>query len=309
MKIAVCLSGQPRTFKLTYKPLLRFLEGFDVDFYLHSWVHNGEGYFSTKSDVPVPGGKKELYRELKKVYSPKKILVQNYEEAPLLGYVDSRYLEDRLRSMYYGMSSVFGLLQSTKDYDKKYDAVLWTRFDIYFVEPPRLQTCPDFKLRERECMFGHIGYTPSPGGLITCDHQFWCHPTCVPGFLNGYSYLVDNILKYDESNWDVGNMFIYLAMHNRFRISEMHTGMGNVLVRPCIEKAGITLESEGDLDVMYAVSDMAINYIPTYEEVVNFYQSKGDTRFINPAYWKRKDDEKKRTSTSVREGNKSTKLI
>jgi hypothetical protein len=79
MKIALCLSGQPRNIDSTFSKIKQsILDGNDVDVFIHTWFD--ENNLSTNSVIPDRVGDildASAIQKLKDFYNPKKILVEN----------------------------------------------------------------------------------------------------------------------------------------------------------------------------------------------------------------------------------------
>jgi len=86
MKIAICFSGQTRTSTLSSINLKRFIGDLwdQCDFFIHTWdieqlrsKHWGPTAFKPRPVTQVP---MERFEELKQIYQPKKIEIENYNE-------------------------------------------------------------------------------------------------------------------------------------------------------------------------------------------------------------------------------------
>jgi hypothetical protein len=127
MKIAICISGQPRNFKQSYKSLKKyFLNKYNCDIYFHTWkINNFEStnfgfgnnqYSLTEND----------YNELIELYQPKKYILEQPIVFDASGYkcpIWRQPLNNTL-SMFYSLYKSFQLIE------EKYDYVIRTRFDI-----------------------------------------------------------------------------------------------------------------------------------------------------------------------------------
>jgi hypothetical protein len=127
MKIAICISGQPRNFKQSYESLKKyFLDKYDCDIYFHTWkTPNFEstnfGFGNNQYSLT-----ENNYNDLIQLYNPKKYIL----EAPIL-FDASNYkcpiwrqpLNNTL-SMFYSLYRAFQLIEDSYDY------VVRTRFDI-----------------------------------------------------------------------------------------------------------------------------------------------------------------------------------
>jgi len=127
MKIAICISGQPRNFKQSYESLkLYFLDKYDCDIYFHTWkidsfesTNFGFGNHQYSFD-------RDDYYSLNFIYQPKNHIL----ESPILfdasGYrcpIWRQPLNNTL-SMYYSIYRSFQLIEGDYDY------IIRTRFDI-----------------------------------------------------------------------------------------------------------------------------------------------------------------------------------
>jgi len=95
MKVAVVFAGQPRLFRKTFQSHLDFfnIEGYDFDYFIHAWsdqwyrnkTHSEHDYKNEIIENP-----EELKNELKNIYKPKKIIVENQKKCEdLLGDINA----------------------------------------------------------------------------------------------------------------------------------------------------------------------------------------------------------------------------
>jgi len=127
MKIAICISGQPRNFKQSYMSLKKyFLDKYDCDIYFHSWKT------PTFESTNFGGGnhqyylEEEDYNELIELYQPKKYILEHPIVFDASGYkcpIWRQPLNNTL-SMFYSIYKSFQLIEG------EYDYVIRTRFDI-----------------------------------------------------------------------------------------------------------------------------------------------------------------------------------
>jgi hypothetical protein len=127
MKIAICISGQPRNFKQSYESLkLNFLDKYDCDVYFHTWeTSNFEstnfGVGAYRFSVDENG-----YDELVELYKPKNFILEKPIVFDASGYTCPIWRQplNNTLSMYYSIYKSFQLI------DGDYDYVVRTRFDI-----------------------------------------------------------------------------------------------------------------------------------------------------------------------------------
>lgn len=127
MKIAVCLSGQPRTINYAYKNILDHFSNYDVDYFCQSWdystykLKNPGEHVSWEADVEED--KNLLYENLK-LFNPKKIAIQSRCSEPVtIGWGTLLY------STAYAN---FLKKQYEMENNFRYDYVVKSRYDIVF---------------------------------------------------------------------------------------------------------------------------------------------------------------------------------
>jgi len=115
MKIAVCVYGQPRYPELGFNYLLNFTEGYELDFYIHSW------------------GDDDTYKSMKKIYNPVCLQV----DAPKTNFehIDEYIIDPNLNSkgIISTVSPLYSMHESGKlleNSDIDYDYAILTRTDI-----------------------------------------------------------------------------------------------------------------------------------------------------------------------------------
>jgi hypothetical protein len=128
MKIAVCISGQSRTWKVAKENILKYFDvGAEVDYFIHTWDTNsyresGETV-QQKTDYKIDNS--EL-QELNEFFKPKKFVVDAYD-------ID-KYARNWNSLFYSFMKSVWLKRKYELENDFKYDIVIKTRFDINFLQ-------------------------------------------------------------------------------------------------------------------------------------------------------------------------------
>jgi len=129
MKIALLLTGLMRTYKKTYQSLLKSFPPDKVDIFIETW--NILGNIKNETVRHTVGGlstEKINKQEIKKIYTPKYLNIENYEKWENKNkkkfpqdYVTFYSLVAQYYKVYKGISTI---LQSN------YDIVIRTRFDI-----------------------------------------------------------------------------------------------------------------------------------------------------------------------------------
>lgn len=136
MKIAVCLSGQPRTIKYAVPSILNFFsEGYEYDFFCHAWNYNT---YKRRNDNALPG--------VQPVYWDNDEIVENDELTESISLLHPKKFaihgKNRLNinenfpwySLFYSVMYANHLKKQFEiENNFRYDFVIRTRFDlIYF---------------------------------------------------------------------------------------------------------------------------------------------------------------------------------
>ena len=127
MKIAICISGQPRNFEQSYTSLKTyFLDKYDCDIYFHTWktdsfesTNFGFGNYQYNFD-------RDDYYSLNFLYQPKNHILENpivFDASSYKCPIWRQPLNNTL-SMFYSIYRSFQLIEGD------YDLVIRTRFDI-----------------------------------------------------------------------------------------------------------------------------------------------------------------------------------
>ena len=140
MKIAVCLSGQPRHFNIGHKYLSESLSNHEVDYFFHLWFDEsniGEELkiYSDRnprtSDVVQPDTDKKILD----LYKPRKYLFEKQKEFPKIEILDNNNgkplkataSSDIFQSMLYSRWKSGEMMSEFMD---EYDLAVWTRTDV-----------------------------------------------------------------------------------------------------------------------------------------------------------------------------------
>lgn len=193
-RIAVCLSGQSRSFRRTSKKLKIFFRDYKVDYFLHTWTENSYGC----ADGRPWKVQENLQQDLEQAYNPRKLLIEDCSKVPLLNF---DRINSRFESAAYSFSSALGLYLQEK---QNYDLVIWIRYDIL----PVGQNCFEFPkdLKEYEVRIPGFGpaCVPSDGGRILTGTTLWdmillFHPKAVPIFHEYFSWMMQQ--NYGQWTW------------------------------------------------------------------------------------------------------------
>ncbi len=215
MKVACCLSGQPRNYKTGIPSLLNFFDGVDVDFFAHTWIdpdkygvvrhsanHNDMSEWSIESDcetniIETLKPKKHIF-ERQVDFSP----VRNYNENN-----ETNMKPENFMSMTYSRKTAFGLID-----ESEYDLVAIGRFDMSYQTKAKsfINTCRDdtlYSLHVNGDIWNntHINdpfLLASPSiikhaiGLYDCFDRYWVEgvPFCPHKLLMRHMKELDNII-------------------------------------------------------------------------------------------------------------------
>ena len=126
-KIAVCISGDLRTFPYCKDKLLRFFQGHQVTFFCHCWDDADAGKLKSLNNVFI---KKEVRPDFKKLEraSIKAFGFKEYKNGlkiPLMSL--------NLFPMWYGVNQAFRLIEEEGFCLNDYDLICRSRYDNYFL--------------------------------------------------------------------------------------------------------------------------------------------------------------------------------
>lgn len=134
MKIAVCISGQPRNYEQGYSELKKwFLDKYDCDVYIHAWK-DLESEFKTSHPFARSKTHKfteQDYQNILNLYQPKDYYFQPpivFDVNDIRGHLLGYKLNDLL-SAGYSRQAAFDLVEES---GIEYDLVIRTRFDLQF---------------------------------------------------------------------------------------------------------------------------------------------------------------------------------
>ena len=129
MRIAVCLSGQPRTYRYTIDNIKNYFSDYDVDYFCHAWNYdtNKVKNFETNS--------LDYVEELVDVDDFKKSIIEKFQPKELI--IDSADKLKNHRFPYYSL--LYSQLMANhykRQYENKngfkYDYVIKARYDLVF---------------------------------------------------------------------------------------------------------------------------------------------------------------------------------
>lgn len=149
MRVAVCISGQTRSYLKCFKSLCeQVLNRYNCDVFIHTWTKQGNGvvHNSGKRYWDKSYTLKDFQRGLQKdnftsldvleMYKPKKILIQEPEEELFLNKLKDKHYEGffNVLMMWYGIFHANNLANNYAEENQiKYDFVIRCRFDTEFI--------------------------------------------------------------------------------------------------------------------------------------------------------------------------------
>lgn len=172
MKIAICLSGQPRVAEYTIPSILNFFSGeHEYDFFCHSWNYNS---YKRKTESPEPNQQpiwweqdtevdtNEVYRCLSAL-GPKKCVVdskQVFRHSPFMWH-----------SMSYSMMYANHLKKQYElENNFRYDYVVKSRYDIVFPLGDKFTISPNANTKNYLDIFTcHAGRAPNEFNRINAS--------------------------------------------------------------------------------------------------------------------------------------------
>ena len=139
MKVALCLFGQPRFFKEGSVGLKRFVDGCDVDTFIHAWFSNEmiNQSFGSLNYPNIPGwiAEPDVDKKMIDLFSPKSCQFQSPMDFSDDYRFDPRDLNSKpakhIVSQFYSRRAVGSLLEKyVTQTSTKYDAVIFSRTDL-----------------------------------------------------------------------------------------------------------------------------------------------------------------------------------
>lgn len=186
MKIAYCLHGQPRQYKMGYEHISKFVEKYDVDFFFHTWHSDTLEYFdySTYTIRKLEAYKvdRDAITNLLSCYKPIEYMVEEPKHFDIpdnvyssVAYKNSSWSNiipknvNNLFSQMYSREKVKDIFQK---HAHKYDIVISSRFDymkdIYLdlsqIDPSKLYVG---SLHRPRYIF--------PDTLLVCNPKMFCN--------------------------------------------------------------------------------------------------------------------------------------
>lgn len=178
MRVALCISGQPRTWKKSYPTWVEhLLPGVQKDIFFHMWDYNTlpgivlQSGVSKLEDVPISDEEKQ---EILDTYSPKKYKFDSRNINPLNGDKDpsilSEYVNHPLgwwcRSQYHSLYYAANLKRQYEiENNFEYDVVFRMRTDLYFMENLNMPS----NIRPNELYSKSNGYMDSVEAFMIGD--------------------------------------------------------------------------------------------------------------------------------------------
>jgi len=210
MKIAVCLSGQPRSIEYAINSILNFfnVDYAEVDFFCHVWDYNT---WKLKNNKEILFGEYEpvdrcwLEEQVQRL-NPKKFKISPYSTI----YPDHKYLP--WGSLFYSLLNANLLkLQYEVENNFRYDLVVKSRYDVVF--SPFLKFRTPYTIDERHLYFPHAGRMPQRYNYINASDPFFYGDSwgmdivadsftlIKQNFQNPYSHRLDQVSFHDPGTF------------------------------------------------------------------------------------------------------------
>lgn len=173
MKIALCISGQPRSVEKGFEFYKKnLLDSYDVDVFVHTWFYD---FYD--------------YNYITKIYKPKKLKIESYLKSDLEKNI--RYCRFNIYSAFYSATQSYLLAREYEEQnDFKYDWIIKTRFDF------ALNKKFDFETLDSDKIY----VPPSTSNQVVSD-QFAFGSSSV---MEKYFELFNNIDEFRERGIDIG---------------------------------------------------------------------------------------------------------
>ena len=239
MKIALCISGQPRAYKKGYEDLKKYyLDKYDIDVFIHTWkdeIYKGTPFFEGDEEKKIYEYDEDMYSNLVKLYNPKSFLINNqikFVSQDTTGNMWRQSIQNSL-SMWYSVHKTNELkINHEKINNIKYDYVIRTRTDIEFD-----LVLDDFKNYKKDTITLHKWKTSSP--QVNYGYKD-CFAIGGSDVMNIYSSLYNYIPFYLQNDKDYRNSInnedhlrneYFLKWHlskNKIKVNEIDTGTNQI---------------------------------------------------------------------------------
>jgi hypothetical protein len=133
MKIAICISGQPRNYEEGFYELKKwFLDRYDCDVYFHTWKDTSNSFVTSHNFTKTRHYKytEEDYQRILDLYQPKAYRFQrpiNFDATNIIG--DLGFTINGILSAWYSTQQSIQLALKS---GTKYDLIIKYRFDLHF---------------------------------------------------------------------------------------------------------------------------------------------------------------------------------
>lgn len=226
MKIALCLSGQPRFIDQGYNQLYdKLLSKSSVDCFIHCWWSMDMANKNMNSmNMANPHNRSYIFKEntlelLQKYYNPISFLTEKHKNFELIDdvYYEQPNKTTSVQSMWYSIKMANQLKQQhEKLHNFKYDVVIRSRTDIILHK-----LCLE-DLTETNCV-----YTDSVGKNKDFPNDQFCVSDSESS--DYYSSLYDNLINYKNEGftWFVGERLLKYHMSKSSITSKYTTSIIN----------------------------------------------------------------------------------
>ena len=204
MKVAICISGQPRNYEKGYLELKKwFLDKYDCDVYIHTW----------RDDVPMEAGHKYVkerkyeftdddYKSIVDLYKPK---TWHFQKPIPFDTTDVRgpHIGYKLNSALSASYSIHACYNLVRSFGIKYDLVIRTRFDLEFTDyiSPECLFLKDLSLldsKKLNVFEYHMNPEGSPTRLSEVDDLFAVSSPEIAGIYADYfTYVISYVYMND----------------------------------------------------------------------------------------------------------------
>lgn len=202
MRIAVCLSGQPRTVEYTVENIKNYFSDYEVDYFCHAWNYNT---YKRKKENTNPNEQpiyweddtledvNQIHNHLLK-FNPKQIAIEGNNKLPIKWWYSSMFYSMMMANHYKKLYEL--------QHNFRYDLVFRARYDSVFNPMYKFKPHPDFDKDNyldvyglfKERMFEEFNR------LNLSDYMFYGSSTAMDFICDAYRHLYRTFAR--EDNWD-----------------------------------------------------------------------------------------------------------
>ena len=223
MKVAVCFSGQLRTWKKVYKTWEHIINNNDtkheIDYFFHAFKENSIPKIGVSHvDMELLDTPQVEFEELKNIFNPKKYEIESQKK-----FIENLESVDYVNPYICQYYSMFKSSQLKKEYEREnnfeYDLVIKMRYDLFFNE----DIIDTNKIFNENIYYGYNPSYDEYGNLNRITDLFFYSKSKTFDFLSEYYNNIKCLpSKYKDYSLEPEFAWFYYVTSNNITIDEYH---------------------------------------------------------------------------------------